>query len=777
MPATADTSPRAAGYPAGYPAVDALEAARQWSDRDSLEQRWLREFIVRLWRHKWLLFTTVGLVTLAAAIAVSQITPRYSASTKILIGLPRPNVSGIEDMLRGVRPDRATIESEMQVLTSRTLAGKVAEKLDLVEVPAFDAEPRPRPRSRLSTWLSALDPRDHMPEEWRTALFGAAEPPPPPPTREELENRAWRTARARVQGAVSVRIVGRSRVLVVTATSPDPKLAAAIANALSDLYLLEQLEAKFEATRRATDWLDERVAELRRQVETSERAVEEFRQRHGLLPGKDTTLTEQQISEINTQLILSRTKTAEAGARLRQVRSLVNSEGGVDSAAEVLASPLIQRLREREADVTRRAAEMATEYGPRHPKMINIQAELRDVRGRIEAEVEKVVLGLRNELEVAQTRERTLERNLETLQAEATQSGAAQGQLRVLEREAAANRALFDTLLARFKETGGREEIQHADARIISYADVPRAPTSPRKTFIVGSALAVSTFLGVLLVLLLDLLDRGFRSSEQIESMTGAGTLSLIPLLAGLRLRWSSPVKYVLDRPASSFAESLRTLHTGLLLSNVDEAPKSVLITSSLPVEGKTTIAIAMSRLIARSGRRVLLIDADLRRSQVAKMLELSNEQGLVEVLGTPESSLEDMIQHDEPSNLHVLTAGSRAVSNPPDLFGSARMKDLISALQHTYDLIVIDSPPLHVVSDARVLARMVDKTVYVIRWEKTKREVAMLGLKQLVESGAGVAGVALSMVNVRKNARYAYPDSGYYYYRRSREYRRYYTE
>ena len=773
MSTTAGSPPRSGRYPSGYPypAADALEAVRQWPDRGPLEEQWLREFIARQWRHKWVILTTIGLVTLTAAIAVSQITPRYSAVAKLIIGIPKTNVAGIEDILIGIRPNRATIESEMQILTSRTLAAKVTDKLDLANVPEFN----PRPRPRLPSLLSALDPRDFLPEDWRAALFGAAKPPPPPPTAEEIRQRDSRAAREGVQDAVSVRIAGRSRVLLVTATSEDPKLAAAIANTLSDLYLLEQLEAKFEATRRATDWLNERVAELRHQVVASERAVEAYRQRHGLIQGKDTTVTEQQLSEINTQLILARTKTAEANARLRQVRSLAKSEGGVDSAAKVLASPLIQRMREREADVTRRVAEMATEYGPRHPKMINIQAELQDIRSRVQAEVEKIVRGLSNELEVAQTRERTLERNLENLKAEATKSGTAQGQLRVLEREAAANRALFDTLLSRWKETGGQEEIQHADARIISYAEAPRDPASPRKMLVVGAALAISTFLGVLLVLLLEMLDRGFRSSEQIENMTGAGTLSLIPHLTRLRLKRSSPVKYVLDRPASSFAESLRTLHTGLLLSNVDAAPKSVLITSSLPAEGKTTITIAMARLVARSGRRVVLIDADLRRSQVAKVLGLSNEQGLLDILSTRESSLEAVIQHDEESGLHVLTAGSRSVSNPPDLFGSARMRDLISALRHTYDLILIDSPPLQVVSDSRVLARMVDKTVYVIRWEKTRREVAMQGLKQLVESGASVAGVALSMVNVRKSARY--PDSGYYYYRRSREYRRYYTE
>lgn len=576
-----------------------------------------------------------------------------------------------------------------------------------------------------------------------------------------------------------MRIAGLSQVILLTARSEDPKLAAALANTLAELYLVEQLEAKFEATRRATDWLNERVLDLRRQVEASEQAVEEYRRQHGLMRGrgKDTTVTEQQISEISTQLILARTKTAEAGARLRQVRTLVKSDGGVDSAAEVLASPLIQRLREQETDVARRAAEMATEYGPRHPKMINIKAELEDVRARIGGEVEKIVRGLSNELEVARTRERTLERNLEDLKTEAAEINVSQGRLRVLEREAAADRALLDTLLARWKETGRREEIQHADARIISAAVVPGGPSSPRKRLIIGAALGLSTFLGVLLAFLVEHLDRGFRSSEQIETMTGVGTLALVPLLAGLRLGRRSPVAYVLAKPASLFAESLRTLHTGLLLSDVDAAPKSVLVTSSLPEEGKTTISIAMARLLARNGRSVLLVDADLRRHQASRMLGFPDASGLVELLVREGTRLDDVLRCDEDSGLHVLAAGGSSVPSPPDLFDSTRMRELMQALHRTYELIVIDSPPIHVVSDARILSRLADRTVFVVRWGKTRRESAALGIKLLLESGARVAGAVLSMVNVRKNARYAYADSGYYGYGASRKYRRYYTD
>ena len=774
MSSTADIPPASGAGPQAE--------ARRWSARELLEERWLRDFVERLWRHKWLLLTTVGLVTLATAVWVAQITPRYAAKVKILVGVPKTNVIDVENVLRGVRTDRAQLESEMQVLASRSLAAKVVDKLELVKEPEFNPRLRPRVRPLLRRWLPGLDldldPLDWIPERWRAALSGAdaVEPPSPPPTPEEIQGRVKRDVVARVRDAVSVRIEGRSRVIAVTARSPNPKLAAAIVNTMADLYLLEQLEAKFEATRRAADWLDDRVRELRRQVEASERAVEEYRREHGLIEGKDTTVTEQQISEINTQLILARTKTAEAGARLRQIRSLLKSERGVESAAEVLASSLIQSLRERESDVTRRAAEVATEYGPRHPKMINVKAELEDVRERLGKEVEKIVHGLDNELEVARIREQTLARNLESLKEEAAKLNTSSGWLRILEREAVANRTLFDTFLSRWKETGRQEEIQHADARIISYAEVPTIPVSPKKMSIVGAALGLSVFLGIVLVYLIEQLDSGFRSSEQIESATGLGTLGLVPLLTGLRLRRRQPVVYALDRPASSFAEALRTLYTGILLSNVDAPPKSILITSSLPDEGKTVISSAMARLLARSGRKVLLIDADLRRGQIAKVLGLPNEYGLVEILGRRQYLPVEVIQHDVASGLHVLTTGRTVVPNPSDLLGSDRMKALLRAAGRIYDLVVIDSPPVHLVSDTRILSHMVDKTVFAIRWTTTRREVAVLGIKQLVESGASVAGIVLSMVDVRKNARYSYADSGYYY-GSSRRYRKYYTD
>ncbi len=772
-PATEVPSGARAGYPEP---VETVWAAGE----DGPEGRWFREFIERLRRHKGLVLAVMVLGTFITWLAVSQIPPRYSAQARILIGIPKTNVVDVEDVLRGLRADRATIESEVEVLRSHTLIAKVVDDLGLVDEPAFNPRLRP-PRRSLLGMIRMLNPLRWIPPEWRLPLGApdhTAATPPIPPTPEEIERRVHAAVVARVRGAVSTRIRGRSRVIEVTVRSTDAKLAAAVANRLSELYLLEQLEAKFDATQRATDWLNTRVGDLRLQVEASERAAEEYRQAQGLGEGRGVTVTEQQISEITTQLILARTRTAEAEARLRQIRSLTSDEGGVESAADVLASPLIQRLREQETDVARRAAEMSTELGARHPRMINITAELEEVRAKLATEVEKIVQGLTNTLEVAQIRERTLERNLENLRAEVARTSTFQGQLRVLEREAAANRALFDTFLARWKETGRQEEIQHPDARILSLAQVPRAPSAPRKNRIVSIAWVLSTFLGFVLVHLVEQLDSGFRSSAQIEDMTGLGTLALIPMVAARR-RWrQSPADYVLARPASSFAESIRTLYTSILLSGADGTPKSILVTSSIPDEGKTTIAITMSRLLARSGRQTVLVDADLRRSKVADELGLSDGAGLIQILTGREIELSEVLQHDTASGMSVLTAGRGRPANSSDLLGSSRMDTLMAALRDTYDLVIIDSPPVHVLTDARILAGSVDATVFAVRWGAVRREVVALALAQLRKSGAQLAGVALSMVNVRRNARYGYGDSGYYYgYGSSRRYRSYYTE
>ena len=266
-------------------------------------------------------------------------------------------------------------------------------------------------------------------------------------------------------------------------------------------------------------------------------------------------------------------------------------------------------------------------------------------------------------------------------------------------------------------------------------------------------------------------LDHGFRSMTQIEQAMGVPALGLVPMIGGLDKLRSEPFDYIVERPVSAFGEAVRSLYTSILLSNVDSPPRTVLITSSLPNEGKTSLSISLARLVAlQSQKRVVLIDADLRRPQIHRKMGLPASPGLVEYLAG-EATLDEVMRHDEKSGAQVIVAGG-IPNNPTDILASDHMKSLLDELTNANDLVVLDSPPALAVSDPRVLSRLAEKTVYVVRWAETRRETALMGLKQIVDVGSDVAGVALSMVNVRKHSRYGYGDSGTYY----GQYRKYYT-
>lgn len=759
----------AAGASSTYPSYAGFPEGDDRRDSDE----WVRGFFERLRRGKSIILAVVALGALVALLFVWQATPRYSATAMVLLGVPKQHVVDVEEVLQGIRTDRSTMESEVKVLRSRSLVAKVVDKLGLVEEPAYNPRLRP-PRRSL---LSLVNPLNWIPQGWRSALGGRDAAPEQPPSEAERARRIRQAVVSAVRGSLTARIEGRSRVIAITARSTDPKLAAAVANTLSDLYLVEQLETKFEATQRASDWLNTRVDELREQVEASELAVEDYRRLHGLVQSNDTTLTEQQISGATNQLISARAKTAEAEARLRQIRSLLET-GGVESASDVLASPTVQKLREQETDIARRVAEMGTVYGPRHPNMINVRAELDEARDNLDAAARKIVNSLENELEVARIRESTLEGDLDRFKSEAERLNAAQGGLRVLEREAAANRMLFDTLLSRWKETGRQDEIQYADARIISRAAEPRAPSSPRTFRILTAALVISLVLGILLVYLLEHLDSGFRGAEQVESLTGLGVLSVIPIA---RLSNPEVVDYLLEKPTSGFTEAFRTLHTSLQLTTGEGADKVTLVTSSIPEEGKTTVSVGLARTLAKGGSRVLLIDGDLRRRQVATLLGLSSKvDGLIDLLLSEGKALSDVLQRDEKGGIDVICSGHQSASNSADLLRSQHLKNLIAACKDQYDHVIIDSPPTQMLSDSRVLAELVDQTVFVIRWVSTRREIAMSALKHLAKAGPNTVGLVLNRVDARRSARYGYYNYAYGYgygYGRARHYARYYSD
>ncbi len=715
----------------------------------------LRELGRKLWRRKGVIAGTSTLLTTLAALYIFQLTPRYTAEAHIVVDPRQSKVVDVEAVLSGIRVDYWTIQTEIEIIRSRSLARKTIAELGLDGDPKFNGE-RPEP----SGVALLLDPRRYIPEEWLAVFLDPSDDEIPTP------ERAAEIKQARVTNAflAALKVAPQrgSRVIKLAFTSEDPRKAAKIVNTLADFYIVAQLEVKFAATQTASKWLSGRLEGLREQLAASEQAVETYRNESGILRGRDVTLAAQDVSQLSTQLAVEHSTLAESEAMLQQMKDLMDSPEGIESVSVVLQSPLIQRLREQEAQLEGKAAELSVTYGELHPTMINARAEVADLRKTVKFEISKIATGMQNEIAVARARVDGLNQRLDALKEEMALLNEKGVQLRALEREADANRMLFETFLIRLKETTAQESFQQSDSAILSRADVPATPSYPNKRRLLLLSLLAAVSLGVLLAFVIEKLDRGFRSMEQVEQLMGVATLGLVPALKGLRKSHTTPSRYILAKPGSAYAEAIRSLGTSFLLAAAGDRPKVILITSALLGEGKTSVTTSLARLQASVGNKVVVVDCDLRRPAVHEEFGVQSSPGLVEVLAG-EASLDDVIREDPISGAHFVVAGGRTPS-PAELLGSAQMKNLLNTLANSYDLVIIDSSPVLAVSDTRVLARLADKTVFLVRWADTPREIAIAALHQLVDAGADVIGVMLSMVDVKKHARYGYSDSGYYY-------------
>lgn len=330
--------------------------------------------------------------------------------------------------------------------------------------------------------------------------------------------------------------------------------------------------------------------------------------------------------------------------------------------------------------------------------------------------------------------------------------------LRALVSEVQVNKQLYETVLARFKEIKVvDDDLQRADARVISRAIAPSAPFYPQKQLMILAAFIVSLIIASAIALVLEFLDSGFHSLTQIESVTGMPALVAIPI-APTGPGAAPPHVHAIKKPNSSFSEAVRSLRTALMLSRIDSPPKTVLITSALSGEGKTTTAVSLACLSGAANQRCIVIDCDLRNPSLQNLLNCPGEFGLTHYL-TGQASIEDVIELDETTGVHVIAAGARA-PDPAELLGSQHMRQLLRLLHEEFDLVVLDSPPLLAVSDALVLVRHVEKTVVAVRWDRTRREALTAALKQLLEAGADLAGVVLTQVDAKKQARYGRSDT-----------------
>ncbi|WP_084536426.1 GumC family protein [Azospirillum halopraeferens] len=725
--------------------------------QDGLRQQFRWAWRV-LWRGKHLVIACLILALTPTILVLEQTRPLYTAEVRLVVESP-----DVRDALseRAFRPwlSEQVIQTEANLISSTVVAHRVADKLRLAEDPEFNGTAR-QPAT-LATYLRYLNPLTWIPRGDDDTTGAGLDPA----AKSDMERAALVR---RLLGGLQVEPQRRSYVISVRYTTHDREKARLIANTVAETYVLDRLEAGFEEARQVSSWLGERLDTLRNDVVAAEGAVEDYRAQHGLRRkgGQQTTVTDQQMSELNSRLVMARADLGQKQARLDQVRNLLRSRGSMDSTSDVLQSQLIQRLREQEAGLQREMSDAQKTYGERHPRLVGLRAELGEIRGKIAGEIEKIAASYANEVEVAMAGVRTLERELEAVRQQANVAGEAEIRLRELERQAEATRTLYEAFLNRFKREAEQERMQRANARIVSPAEVPMAPSYPRKPPVIIMAALIALAAGVALVFLLDHLDNVIRSSDEAEELSGLPVLGVIPLRRNRRVRG---FEEILSKPRSALADAVRSLRTSIDLGSSGPA-RVVMVTSSVPKEGKTFVSLSLALMYAQSGGRVLLIDADIHRPRLHSEIGAEGDRGLAQILGG-DGAFEDLVQRGAVGTLDFLPAGRAA--NVAELVRAPVLDRLIKDLLEQYDRIVIDTAPVLAVSDTRVIGRLVDRVVYLVRWNATPRDATRNGLKILRGSGVNVFGIVLSQVNQRKHARYGYRDYGHYYGR----YRDYYAE
>ena len=720
----------------------------------------IKAILTALRKRFWLALLAFLLTFSAVAAWTLQKTPVYSAQTRLLLNTQDQNMFDFGSAFSGLAPNTAIIDTELEVIRSEAMLSKVVDKLDLTTYPEYNytlQEPTgfAKLRQDLRNWLKSL------------VSGNSATAAEPEMAIEDQQEAIRKYATWRLKWSIAVNRHGPTYIIEISAYSQNPELAALIADAVADQYIVEQLEAKLESTRRANQWLSERLGALKDEVNEKESAVESYRAESGLLSAQGSTLTEQQIADLTAQRSIRLAELQEAEARLNNVRSRLSSGAGADSIAEVLGSPVIGQLRAQQADIQRRRADLLTRYGPRHPDVQSVNSELADTRRQIDAEVDKVISNLESEVAIARQSVDSFNRSLSQARGQLAANNRATVRLRELEREAEASRTLYEDFLERFKQTNEQDDLAQPDARVLNSANVPNSPSSPQTTINLILGVFFGGAVAGALVLLAELRENHFSTGDEIERAFGVHAIGSIPLLTGRGRK--NPGDYAIENPLSAFSESIRNLRASIVFADLDNPAKTVAICSSLPNEGKTMTTYSLGRLSALSGSRTLIIDGDFRRRQLTEATGIEPDVGLIEHL-FGEVALEDAMQIDEATGLHILPLTSTR-NTPRDVFGSRSFDALMQRLEGMYDLIVIDTGPLLLMAESRVIVSKVDQVIVVAKWRATTRAALQQTLGILQQFNASLAGVVLNFVDLRKRRLLGQTTASY------KAYSKYYSE
>ncbi|MEM9749777.1 MAG: polysaccharide biosynthesis tyrosine autokinase [Pseudomonadota bacterium] len=791
----------------------------------------------------------LSFVLSAAAVLAYTLTrdPTYRATALVLISAQQEQVVTTQSVLSDVAPDASIIESQIELLKSRELIGKVIDRLDLMNdpywaIPDEDLAPSnplffwrkaeeapaagrtslasriaPASSARLSAGVvapttAAIDETDAAIEgaaglETDEAAAGDGEADQvvseadvfadddvatldeldalgeaealalPGLSAEEAEffgldgygvqNDNRERIISKLQRIIAPRRRGISYVIEVAVDTGDPRQSQRLANTLVEVYLDSQIQTRFEATRRATAWLTDRVAELRIELQDKEAEVEAFRSSSGLLSTEGATFTAQQATDLQRSLIEARADLAEKEARYQNVAGRVRRGESTSSVAAAIDSPVIRELRGLEAEIIRRRADLLTRYGSLHPEVQKVNRERADIRTQIQTEIDRITEFYRNEVSIARSRLRALEDLVGGVQDQLAENNQDLIRLRELERETEAIRAVYESYLRRSREISESESLQLADGRLVERAALPTLPVSPK----LGAALVVALTIGLCASLAsayaVDLMDDSIGSSIELRRRLGLRALSLVPSVKRSDFRKANVpngdlLAFLREKPKSAFAESLRLLNTAIQHSHPRFDIRVVALTSTLPNEGKSSLTASLAASAVRSGMNVLVIDCDDRQRSMSTIFDITPATtGIRDVLAG-RRNWREVIYETVLTDCHVLPCVG-TLDLDGELLISRAMQDLLEEVRSEYDLVLLDCPPVLPVVESQVLAQMADAAILVVKWSSTPCASARSAKEKLLEADANLIGAVLNLVDPSLPGRLSKSDSIYY--------------
>ena len=696
-----------------------------------------------IWRRKWMIIALTLAVTIITVLIVLTITPIYRASATLLIDQKQGNVVSIEQVYGIEGSGLDYLQTQLELLKSRSLAERVVTELQLVTHPEFDPRQQDAPLLDIKGLISILTSKDR-----ETVLE---------PTEEEIFESVVRLFMNRI----SVAPQGKSQLVFVHVDMADPLMAANASNRLAQGFIESQLEASLEMTALASTWMNSRLVELQSKLKIAEMQLQEFREKENLVDIDGvSTISAAELSATSDRMVDARRNRAEAESLYQQVQSM--KDGGwrqLATVSAVLSDPLIQQFKTNEAQAKSKVDELSKRYGARHPAMEAAQSDLTAAENSLRGQVDQVVAAIERNYRLALANERSLRTSVDENRAQIQDISRKEFQLREYQREVDTNRSLYDTFLIRLKETAATSGLDTANARVVDKATVPKAPIKPKKALIVLLATFIAGLAGVGLALLQEMLNNTFKSTDDVENKLNLPVLGILPLI---KRKNSKEIAQLFESDIDkTFSESIRTIRTSMVLSGLDKPHKVMVVTSSVPGEGKSTVAANLAIALGQM-EKVILIDADMRRPTLSKNFDFPvGTPGLANVIaGT--ATLEESVQH--AYGIDMLNAGA-VPPDPLELLSSSRFVELIEGLKEKYDRIVIDSPPTQAVSDALMLGTLANALIYVIKSDDTAITLAVKGVGQLLQSNIPVTGVVLNQVDMKKAKKRGYNYSGYYDY------------